>query len=162
MPKKVIQEPTYLSNTSKEIFQHIDFADTFSTTNHKNNLEEITNLIFNNPPKWVSYLMQLRNNIVKHIGLKTAKPEDYHEKFEEGGYIYFFKIYSISESEVIIGADDSHLNFRAVILNTKSEKYNIKMITLVKYNNAFGKFYMSLIAPFHRLAVKSMVKKAYY
>ncbi len=88
-------------------------------------------------------------------------PGNYHEKFEVDGYIGFFKIFSISETEIILGANDKHLDFRAIITKDKALVYNIKVITLVSYNNTFGKIYMTIIKPFHRIVVKSLVKNAY-
>ena len=129
--------------------------------NNTNNLEEITNLIFNTTPKWVNSLFTLRNRIASLFGLKTEMPNNYNKNFKVGGYIKFFKIYSISDSEIILGADDLHLNFRALIINNKSVSYNIKVITLVEYNNLKGKIYMGVIKPFHRQIVIRMVKNAH-
>lgn len=161
MMKKVIKEKNRLNNNQKNLLTKIDFVDTFSTTNHTNNIEEITNLVFNTTPKWVNSLFVLRNTIAGMFGLKTEIPNDYNENFKIGGYVKFFQIYSISDTEVVLGADDSHLNFRALINDDKSDSYNIKVITLVEYNNLKGKIYMSLIKPFHRHIVKRMVKNAH-
>ena len=158
---KVIEESTKLMADQKTLLRKIDFADTFSTTNRTNTIEEITNLIFNTTPKWVDSLFVLRNKIAGWFGLKTDLPQDFNENFKVGGYINFFKIYSISDTAVILGADDSHLNFRALINNDQSESYNIKVVTLVEYNNLKGKIYMKIIKPFHRQIVKRMVKNAY-
>ena len=161
MRRKVIEEKIRLTDNQKDLLTKIDFVDTFSTTNHINNIEEITNLVFNTTTKWVNSLFVLRNKIVGLFGLKTEIPNDYNENYKVGGYVRFFKIYSISDTEVILGADDSHLNFRALINNDKSGSYNIKVTTLVEYNNLKGKIYMSIIKPFHRQIVKRMVKNAY-
>jgi hypothetical protein len=159
--KKVIEEKIELTDEQKKILLKIDFVDTFSTTNHINNIEEITNLVFNTTPKWINSLFAIRNKIASLFGLKTEMPSDYNENYKVGGYVKFFKIFSISDNEVILGADDSHLNFRAVINNDKSDSYNIKVITLVEYNNLKGKIYMGIIKPFHRQIVKIMVTNAY-
>jgi hypothetical protein len=159
--KKVIEKKIELTDEQKKMLAKIDFVDTFSTTNHINNIEEITNLVFNTTPKWINSLFAVRNKIASLFGLKTEMPNDYNENYKVGGYVKFFKIFSISDNEVILGADDSHLNFRAVINNDKSDSYNIKVITLVEYNNLKGKIYMGIIKPFHRQIVKRMVKNAY-
>lgn len=161
MKRKVIEERTRLTDKQKVLLSKIDFSDTFSTTNHVNNIEEITNLVFNTTPTWINLLFTIRNKVVGLFGLKTEKPKDYNENFKVGGYVKFFKIFSISDNEVILGADDSHLNFRALVKNDKSDLYNIKVVTLVEYNNTKGKVYMSVIKPFHRQVVKRMVKNAY-
>ena len=160
MNKKVREESTKLTDSHKQLLPKIDFDDTFSTTNHVNTIEEITNLVFNTTPVWVNYLFTLRNKIVGLFGLKTEVPDGYSEEFKVGGFVKFFEIYSISESEIILGANDSHLNFRAIVINDKSDLYNIKVVTLVEYNNLMGKIYMSIIKPFHRLVVKKMIENA--
>jgi hypothetical protein len=159
--KKVIEEQTKISDRLNKLLNKINFSDTFTTTNHINNIEEITNLVFNTTPAWINSLFMLRNKIAGLFDLKTELPEDYNEKYKVGGYVKFFKIYAISENEVILGADDSHLNFRAIVTNEKTDLYNIKVITLVEYNNLRGKIYMGIIKPFHRQIVKRMVKNAF-
>nr|WP_321409913.1 DUF2867 domain-containing protein [uncultured Carboxylicivirga sp.] len=160
MSKKVLEENLELTKTERNWLTRIDFADTFSTTNHTNNLKEITNLVFNTTPQWIKALFTIRNKMVEIIGIKTKIPEDYNEDFKVGGYVKFFKIYSISENKVVLGADDSHLNFRAIIKNDHTEKYNIKVTTLVEYNNSTGRMYMKIIKPFHRQVVKRLVANA--
>lgn len=157
----VKEESTPQEYMNGKFLSQVDFNDTFSVTNHKNNLHEITQLIFNNPSQWISWLFNLRNKLVKIVGLKTEIPHDYNTHFSVGGYIGFFKIYSISDTQLVLGADDPHLNFRAIILNTNEIAYNVKVVTLVQYNNSIGEFYMHLIKPFHVVVVKGMVKNAY-
>jgi len=151
---KTTIKPSFYINT-------IDFEDTFSTINHKDSLESITRLVFATMPKWIEGLMKLRNVMVKLIGLSSEKPKDYNESFAVGGYIGFFKIMNLSETEIVMGADDDHLNFRAVISLQPSLTYNVFVTTLVEYNNKKGKVYMNIIKPFHRLVVRRMVKQAY-
>lgn len=157
----VKEDKIYISTAAENLFDQIDFADTFSTTNHQDDLKTITYKVFNFSPGWVMKLMHLRNAIVSIFGLKTEIPEGVEQDYKVGGYINFFKIISIEKDELIMGADDSHLNFRAVVSNTGEELFNIKVTTLVKYNNRFGKIYMTIIKPGHRLILKSLLKKAF-
>lgn len=159
--QKVKKEPVFLTELSKKLFNQVDFADTFATTNRSSSLEEIGNAIFNQSPKWVNGLFKLRNRIVRYFGLKTEMPAGYHTSFEEGGYIRFFKILHLSEDEMVLGANDTHLNFRAVINITDDPEFNIKVTTLVQFNNRMGRIYMNLIGPFHRLVVRRMLAQAW-
>ncbi|MFD2036299.1 DUF2867 domain-containing protein [Belliella marina] len=158
---KVRIEKTPLEYMGRGLLSKVDFSDTFSTTNQENNLREITHLIFNKPPKWVKWLFSIRNKTVRLFGLKTEMPADYNERFAVGGYIGYFRIFSISDHEIVLGADDSHLNFRAIVAHNKETLHNIKVITLVQYNNPMGKIYMGIIKPFHLMVVKRLVKNAY-
>lgn len=146
-----------------QVFQHVskvDFSDTFAITNHEDSLQEIAMKVFGEAPPFVRFLFRLRNALVKFIGLKASLPPDYNVRFQPGGYVGFFKIYDILENEIILGADDAHLNFRASIFNSREDAYNIKVTTVVQFNNLTGKIYMFVVKPFHRLVVKQMLKNA--
>lgn len=159
--KKVIEEQNVYSDNIKSSLEQIDFRDTFSTINMFDSLEVISNKIFNNTPRWIELLFIIRAFLVKLIGLKSVTPDDYNKEFRIGGYVGFFKVYVIDDKELILGLDEGHLKFRVSILNNTNALYNIKVTTLVEYNNKKGKLYMKFIAPFHRIVVKNLVKKAY-
>ncbi|MFK7934116.1 MAG: DUF2867 domain-containing protein [Saprospiraceae bacterium] len=146
----------------KNALPRLDFIDTFATTNHKNSLAEIAHFIFATAPNWVKTLFYIRNTLVRLVGLKTDYPVTQDDTFEVGNHVGFFKIYQILDNEVILGADDSHLNFRVSILNNQAQNFNIEVTTLVEFNNTLGRIYMKIIAPFHRLVVKAMMKQAYH
>lgn len=139
--KKVREEKVCITESGKECLASIDFSDTFATTNHVDSIERVTELIFETMPKWIDKLFEFRNWMVSFWGLKT----DFKSKDGVG----FFKTYKESKNEIILGVDDSHLNFRALVCNTGTKCYNIKVTTLVHYNNRKGKIYMRLIKPFH-------------
>ena len=154
-------EKVYLSEVASSLFEKIDFADTYTTTNHENSIEEIAYMAFGTSPKWVQKLMAFRNSIASLFGLKTELPEDAKSEFKVGGYIAFFKIFEIHENEVVLGADDDHLNFRVILSKTSEETENVKCTTLVEYNNKMGKYYMNIIKPGHKYICNLMVKQAY-
>ena len=158
---KVVLQPLPKIQATKTALPKIDFTDTFATTNHEDDLETISYLIFGTFPRWIRVLFKIRNALVGWLGLKTELPQKTDMTFEVGNHAGFFEIYSIEDNSVTLGADDSHLNFRAVIYNSGKEKFNIKVSTLVEYNNRMGKVYMAIIKPFHHIVVKSMVKRAF-
>ncbi len=158
---KVISENIPDTKGIRNSLIKVDYSDTYATTNHIDDLETIINLVFSDLPNWASKLMKLRNRIVKIFGLKTEKPAGQSSDFKVGGYIGFFKIYDIINNEVIFGADDKHLNLRVSVFNSQKTNYNIKISTLVEYNNTLGRIYMTIVRPFHHLIVKQVVKKAY-
>lgn len=139
----------------------IDFSDTFSTTNHRDSLQEVTLKIFGQTPPFVRFLFVIRNFLVQFIGLKATKPTDYNENFRIGGYVGFFRIYQIEQNEIILGVNEPHLNFRVSIFNSHEDRYNIKVTTAVQYNNRKGRMYMFVIKPFHSLVLMGMVKNAF-
>ncbi len=157
----VIQEPAPSTSCIGTCLKKTDYVDTFSTTNHSDSLATITTKIFATAPGWVKALMGLRNALVKVLGLKTDFPEAKDQRFEEGGRLAFFKIYEIHDNEILLGEDDSHLNFRVSIFDSKEAENNIKVTTLVQYNNTLGKLYFAVVKPFHMIIVKKMVRNAF-
>lgn len=101
-------------------------------------------------PGWVDVLMKLRNRIVGVFGLKTdrntPKPET------------FFPVIENREDEIVMGEDDKHLNFRASILKDSSEE-SISLITVVHYNNVWGKVYFFPVKPFHKIIMQALLKQ---
>lgn len=158
---KVKEEKITKTKAIETALKQVDFEDTFSTTNHVDNLETVAHLIFGTFPKWVSVLMNIRNTLMKPFGLKVDMPKNPEVNYTVGSSTGFFKIFDIKDDELLIGADDKHLNFRVSLHNSKEPNYNIKVTTLVEYNNTFGKLYMTIVKPFHRVIVKSMVKRAF-
>ncbi|MGB1040741.1 MAG: DUF2867 domain-containing protein [Flavobacteriales bacterium] len=145
-----------------KFISEIDYQDcySFSTLNNSKSIQELYIAIFSSAPKWVEGLMRFRNWIVKFFGLKTEMKKAPDSEFEVGDKVGIFKIFDIQENEIIAGEDDKHLNFRVSIYRKIEETSTISIATLVHYNNGFGRFYMSIVKPFHRLVVKSLIKKA--
>lgn len=144
----------------KSQLKKIDYEDAFSftTSGSNENIEDIYLKIFNTAPKWVEYALKFRNLLVSPFGLKTEMKKMKIQTLKEGEKIGIFKIYKIYDDEVIAGEDDKHLDFR-VSVHQNSES-TITVCTIVHYNNSFGKLYMTLIRPFHKIVVKSMLKSA--
>jgi hypothetical protein len=130
-------------------FGTVDYCDSYRIIKSTgDSAEQIAARLFN-LPEWVTGLMILRHWIVKPFGLKTekeAKPDK------------IFPVIVQNENEIIMGINDRHLNFRvSVLLN--SEKSYIYATTLVHYNNGWGKVYFLLIRPFHKIIVRSVMKR---
>ena len=140
----------------------VDFGDAYQTNTSRHiSAEDAYLAMFNHVPKWGKKLMVLRNWIVGRLGLKTEKTPFTLTKDDlyTGNQIKSFKVHNKTSNEIIVGLNDTHLNFRVSVLSEKaSERTTIALTTIVKYNNRFGKVYMSCIKPFHKLIVKSMLK----
>jgi hypothetical protein len=116
-------------------------------------------------PSWIGWLTNVRDAIVACFGLKTARrlanlPD------EEAGRdrIAFFKVYSRSETEIVLGEDDRHLNFRLSVLRSPDSSPppggQLTVSTVVHCHNRLGRAYIWVIAPFHRLIVKASLRRA--
>ena len=151
-------------------FHYIDsYMGQYLTNSHYYTITDISELFFNSGPKWADFLMSIRDKIVGLFGLKTASKISDEErnhgalKFEEGEQLNIFKLYSKSESELIMGDDDKHLNFRVSLLldstDVDSKKKKILITTVVTYRNWLGKIYFIPVKPFHTLIVKETMKR---
>lgn len=109
--------------------------------------DKFRNLAFNQPPKWINWLMSLRNAIVKPLGLDTKS------RFTD-------IVSDKNEHEEIFGMPDSHLDFHVSMWcgEYKERKQELRITTVVKYNNWFGRAYFFMIRPFHGIIVSSLLK----
>lgn len=70
-----------------------------------------------------------------------------------------FKVYSTNQTEIVLGEDDKHLDFRISVLcsgEAESEgRRQLVVSTVAQCHNRLGRVYIFVIAPFHRLVVKA-------
>lgn len=143
-------------------FGKVDYCDTFRT-NQKGDesIDRITTEIFS-VPAWVERLMQIRNRIVRFFGLRTGSTKDTNikEYYPIGSRAVFFTVINRNEHEIVLSENDKHLNFRVSVLKEqRNETTTVYVSTLVKYNNFWGRLYFFFVKPFHKIIVKSLVKK---
>jgi hypothetical protein len=147
-----------------------DYFDSFKTiiNDSTNTIDSshVAKAFMSSAPSWVDGLFALRNKIVGVFGLKTGpqltSKEEVLNSFEgnPGESLGFFKVFEKTENEIILGEDDSHLDFRVSLLlepNTDLTKV-LTITTTVKFKNAFGRIYFFPVKPFHRLIVPVMLK----
>ena len=124
---------------------------------------EIVLGFFSASPAFVKTLMGVRNAAVSMLGLKTGGPPPIVgiDDIYPGNRIGLFTIGKISADSAVLGADDSHLNFRVCFILRPGQ---LTCETCVQFNNRVGRTYFNLIRPFHRwvapTVVKADVKKA--
>ena len=142
-----------------EYISDVDYSDAYKMTLSDTSLsaEEIYINIFSYIPSWVVQLMVVRNKIVSLFGLKMGDSVSHKKVLIVGEKAGMFLIYRIEEEEIIAGEDNIHLDFRLSVLKKNEE---VTISTHVHYNNLFGKIYMSIITPFHKMVVKVMMKNA--
>ena len=149
-----------------EIFRPGDFLDCYTVAilPPDRPLPEILQYVLIEMPGWARMLMRLRDRIVGFFGIKTTKELPQNNSFRKsvavGDHIGFMKIRSMSEQEIIVGEDDSHLNFRVSLRREPGEAGLVSLATLVHRHNLIGRLYLALIMPFHKLIVKSRLAAA--
>jgi hypothetical protein len=76
------------------------------------------------------------------------------------GMIGIFPVLSETPDRLIAGFNDSHLDFRVVIDVTAPEGVRqVTLTTLVKTHNWFGRTYLAVIMPFHRLIAPTLLRQ---
>jgi hypothetical protein len=107
------------------------------------------------PPAWARGLMTLRNALVTPFGLK--KDPGPHDRRERIG---IFPVESATHNRVVLGFDDKHLDFRVVVdVAGAGGASEVTATTLVRFRHPLGRVYLTAILPFHKLIVRSMLKK---
>ena len=97
-------------------------------------------------PAWVRTLLRLRDAVVGPFGLKTAADD------ARTGFPVEYEC----DEELIVGMDDRHLDFRITVLKSEG---TVHIATWVHRNNALGRAYLALITPFHRLILRSAIRR---
>jgi hypothetical protein len=126
--------------------------------------ELLARFIFSHQAPWISRLIAVRDAIVGRFGLKTAKQLSALDAESNAGRVGIFKIYGIGPTEIVLGEDDRHLDFRLSVLcsnqPTPGGKRRLTLSTVVHCHNRLGRLYIFVIAPFHRLVVQSSLRSA--
>lgn len=119
--------------------------------------EAIAQRLFSRKPRWVAWLLALRNLLVSPFSLKTKNPDPVSE--DQG---FAFPVISSRPDRVVLGMDDRHLDFRLVIdMEARGlDALAAVATTYVRTHNLGGRLYMAVIRPFHRRVVPAMLKRA--
>lgn len=153
---------------SAKLHNHIgpnDFVDCFSVELGKNasqaSIDELARGFATTPPKWAQFLLVLRNILVQPFGLRTEFDGDQSQKGEckPGELINFFRIYHRDKNEILMGDDDTHLDYRVSVYRSPNRPDKLYAATWVHRNNWIGHSYLFLVKPFHKMIVRSMVTR---
>jgi hypothetical protein len=128
--------------------------------------QEIYLGIFSHFPQWGIWLLLLRNRIVSVFGItgpssvELAGPKA-HQNYVAGDKISLFTLYSQNADELIAGGNDKHLAFKVSVLKvTEPGGTKVVLTTIVSPHNLFGRVYLFLILPFHKIGVKTLMRNA--
>jgi Protein of unknown function (DUF2867) len=120
-----------------------DFLDCYSVASTLSPREAATRGL--TLPGWAAALLNLRNTLVRPLGLKTGEPD-----------APVFPTCHETEDEIILGTDDRHLNFRIGLIRQNGRLF---MSTWVHPHNRWGRAYLRLVMPFHILISRGAVAR---
>jgi hypothetical protein len=128
------------------------------------NPEVLARFIFSQQAPWVAALMKLRDTLVAGFGIKTSTQLRSTVDKVGPARVGVFKVYSTNAQEIVLGEDDKHLDFRASVLRSMipgaAGKQRLVVSTVVRCHNRLGRFYILIIAPFHRIVVRAGLRRA--
>ncbi len=143
-----------------------DFYDAYQAPLHSAILSptEIFLRACRSTPKWVDWLMSVRNRVVRRLGLKdvgtigganNAKPR------QVGDRLGIFTIFGKTDDELLLGIDDRHLDVRVSVLKSSRDGLPHYIVsTVVHVHNLLGWLYMLPVGRIHPLVVKAMMGRA--
>lgn len=148
-------------------YESVHLADAFAIRlprGASTDAEVLARFIFSHQPAWIGKLMRVRDVIVARLGLKTASDLAIVATDAKAERVGIFKVYSTSETELVIGEDDRHLDFRISLMCSGAPSPEtgpqLTVSTVVHCHNLLGRAYLFAIAPFHRIVVKASLRRA--
>lgn len=142
------------------VYPSVQLADAFAIQlppGAAHDPEVLARFMFANQPAWIAMLMRVRDGIVSAFGLKTGKHLATLAIEARAERVGIFKIYSKNATEIVVGEDDKHLDFRVSVMRTNAL---LTVSTVVHCHNRLGRVYLLVIAPFHRMVVKASLRRA--
>jgi hypothetical protein len=146
-------------------YRGADLIDSYAVTLPPAMSEDLAKLalaLFNRPPLWIQGLLRLRDQLVSPFGVKTTSEIRTAGATDGRDRIGFFPVLERSASEIILGEDDRHLDFRASLLvqaDDRTGSRRLILTTAVRCHNLFGRTYLRAIKPFHVLVVRSNLRR---
>lgn len=105
-------------------------------------------------PQWFTLLMGTRDAVMALFGVKTSA-QMRRESSSAEDRIDFFPVLEETASEVVIGENDKHLDFRTALTIGKGAAPSFTSTTVVHCHSLLGRTYLRIILPFHKLVVRA-------
>jgi hypothetical protein len=127
---------------------------------------EIYLALFAHHPRWARSLLIVRGWLVGPFGLRRSTAADFQSMelkpaYAIGERIARFTLLAQNDSEIVTGGDDRHLDFRVSVRRlVDGASSKIVLSTTVSPHNLFGRTYLLVILPFHRLGVRALLSNA--
>jgi hypothetical protein len=156
------------SALSGDLIRNAYFHDSFRAplTRPELGIVDIYAAILGHAPLLLKLLLIVRNAIVRPFGLKAPAAADimrggFKTGHTVGDTIGRWRIFFISDDEIIAGGDDKHQDFRVSVLRERGAgTASVVVTTICTVHNAFGKIYLFFVVPFHRYGVRKLMSNA--
>jgi Protein of unknown function (DUF2867) len=122
--------------------------------------------VFGHHPLWMKRVLILRNRIASACGLdaptrsEIMRPEA-KSQYRVGDKIGPWPIFSLTDTELVAGRNNKHLDFRLSVFREISNEAACAVIsTVCTTHNTFGKIYLFFVVPFHKWGVQRLILNA--
>ncbi|ONH50640.1 Protein of unknown function [Pseudomonas cedrina] len=160
--ERVLSVPVPPRSGITHLYTPMNLADAFAIrlpAGTSGNPDLLARFILSHQPAWIGWLLTVRDTVVVCFGLKTAR-----HLASLAGRVGAFQVYSTDRTEIVLGEDDAHLDFRISVLCSEEVEpeggRQLVFSTVVQCHNRLGRAYLFVIAPFHRLVVKASLRRA--
>ncbi len=148
--------------------EHAYYKDSYCIVlqDESSNPIKLFHAVFSHRPTWINLVMVTRNWIARRVGLEASSACEImtpkiSDRYEVGAKIGAWPIYAITTSEIVVGRDNSHLDFRlSVLRDTGSTGSSAVFSTVCVVHNVFGKVYLWFVLPFHRWGIRRLIGSA--
>lgn len=160
LPRSSILDRSYVENAY--------FRDSYEATLTKwpITMTSMFFAVFGHNPQWVKNILIARNRIAYWCGLEVPSADEINniiikDHYSVGDKIGPWPIYYLSESELVAGRDNSHLDFRLSLLRViRDGAPHVIVSTICTVHNTYGKIYLFFIVPFHKWGVQRLIANA--
>ncbi|WP_205677422.1 DUF2867 domain-containing protein [Aquitalea denitrificans] len=144
------------------LYKSADLLDAFAIqlpAGASDDLEVLARAGFERQAWWIRALTRVRDMIMATVGVKSSRAVGIAAA--QGAVIGFFPLLSKRAGELVMGADDSHLDFRlAIQLRTGSAGgRELVVVSVVHCHNLLGRTYLAVITPFHRVIARASLEQ---
>jgi hypothetical protein len=155
MPSNSVLAPLYAG---------ADLLDAFAIrlpAGASNDLEVLARAAFERQAGWIRALTRVRDVVMATVAVKSSRAIGLAAA-ARGPVIGYLPVLSKSATELVVGEDDWHLDFRATIQLRADAANGRELVTgtVVHCHNRLGRIYLTTIAPFHRAIVRANLEQA--
>ena len=146
------------------LYAGADLLDAFAITlpvQASDDVEVLARIALERQAGWIRALVRVRDVVMAPAGVASSRAVGLAGA-ARGPVIGFLPLLSKSATELILGADDSHLDFR-VTVQIRTDATNGRELlagTVVHCHNRLGRLYLATIAPFHRVIMRANLERA--
>ncbi|MEM7318618.1 MAG: DUF2867 domain-containing protein [Pseudomonadota bacterium] len=144
---RVTRSPLPRSSELHNRFEPGDFLDCFSVESDLSPRQAAD--IITSFPGWARGLVRLRGLVTSPFGLRQTGPDTQD-------MVGIFPVEKDSETELIAGFNDRHLDFRVSVCSVNGY---VSLATWVRRHNFGGALYLAAIMPFHILIARNALAR---